>query len=214
MTERTDTATLKILHISASGRRDDSISRMLAGELIAELEKRYGDVAVLHRDLAQSVPFVDEHWIAANFTAPEDRSSAQREVLSYSDQLVSELRDADSIVIGVPIYNFSIPAVLKAWVDMIARVRLTFRYTENGPEGLLRDKKVHLVVASGGVPVGSGMDFATPYLRHVLAFVGITDVEIIAAEQLNSKADDSIDAARIRIAELVHAAEAPKLHAA
>ncbi len=214
MTEKTDTATQKILHISASGRSDNSISRMLAGELIAELEKRYGDIAVLHRDLAQGVPHVDEQWIAANFTAPEDRSSEQREVLGYSDLLVSELQDADSIVIGVPIYNFNIPAALKAWVDMIARVRLTFRYTESGPEGLLQGKKVYLVVASGGVPVGSGMDFATPYLRHVLAFVGITDVEIIAAEQLNSRADDSIDAARIQIAKLVHTAEAPKLHVA
>jgi len=87
---------------------------------------------------------------------------------------------------------------------MISRARLTFRYTENGPVGLLREKKAYIVVASGGVPVGSDYDFATPYLRHALAFVGITDIEFIAAEQLNSKRDESIDAARVQIADLVY----------
>lgn len=89
---------------------------------------------------------------------------------------------------------------------MIARARLTFRYTENGPEGLLRDKKAYLVVATGGVPVGSPMDFATPYLRHALAFVGITDVEIVAADRLNSGAEESVDKARAQIADLIHLA--------
>ena len=97
-------------------------------------------------------------------------------------------------------------AALKAWIDMVARARLTFRYTENGPKGLLEGKKAYLIVASGGVPVDSAVDFATPYLRHALAFIGITDVEVIAAERLNSNAEESIDAARVRIAELVHTA--------
>ena len=87
---------------------------------------------------------------------------------------------------------------------MVARARLTFRYTETGPKGLLEGKKAYLVVASGGVPVDSAVDFATPYLRHALGFIGITDIEVIAADQLNGKADESIDAARVRIAELIH----------
>ena len=91
---------------------------------------------------------------------------------------------------------------------MIARARLTFRYTENGSEGLLQGKTAYVVVASGGVPVGSSVDFATPYLRQALSFVGITDVEIVAADQLNQNEADSIDAARARIAELIHTAEA------
>jgi FMN-dependent NADH-azoreductase len=177
---------------------------MLTAELIAQLESRYDSVAVERRDLADNVPFVDDAWIGANFTPEESRGADQHDVLAYSDALVSELRDADVIVMGVPIYNFSIPAVLKASIDMIARARLTFRYSDNGPVGLLRDKKAYIVVASGGVPVGSDYDFATPYLRHALAFVGITDIEFIAAEQLNSKRDESIDAARMRIANLVH----------
>jgi len=104
-------------------------------------------------------------------------------VLAHSDELIAELEAADTIVIGVPVYNFAIPAALKAWVDQIARARRTFRYTETGPEGLLKGKKAYLVVASGGVPVGSDYDFATGYLRHVLGFVGITDVTVIEAGQ-------------------------------
>ena len=200
----TKSGPLRILDINASGRHQGSTSRMLSGELIAALESRHGSVEVTPRDLADGVPFVDAAWIAANFTADEDRSAEQHDVLAHSDRLVAELRDADVIVMGVPIYNFGIPAALKAWVDMIARARVTFRYTENGPQGLLQGKTAYVVVASGGVAVGSDFDFATPYLRQALAFVGITDVEFIAADQLNSKQDESIDAARVRIGELVY----------
>jgi FMN-dependent NADH-azoreductase len=168
---------------------------MLTGEIIEALGIREGNVSVDRRDLSNGVSVVDEPWINANFTPDEERTS---------DALVAELQSADVIVIGSPIYNFSIPAALKAWIDKIARARLTFRYTENGPEGLLKDKKAYLVIASGGVPVDSPVDFATPYLRHALGFIGITDIEVIAADQLNGHADKSIDAARIRIADLVH----------
>ena len=194
----------RVLAVNASGRSTGSATRQLSRDLIAALDDRYGDVEITSRDLADGVPFVDQAWIEANFTPTESRSAEQREALSYSDSLVAELQQADVVVIGAPLYNFSIPAALKAWIDMIARARLTFRYTENGPEGLLKDKKAYLVVASGGVPVGSPVDFATPYLRHVLSFIGINDVEIIAAEKLNTQADDSMDAARARIAEVVH----------
>jgi FMN-dependent NADH-azoreductase len=108
------------------------------------------------------------------------------------------------LVIGVPVYNFSIPATLKTWIDLIARARLTFRYTEQGPEGLVKGKKAYLAVATGGVAVDSAADFATPYMRHLLGFIGITDVEIVAAERINVDAATAMDAARARIAELVH----------
>jgi FMN-dependent NADH-azoreductase len=195
---------MKVLEVSASGRRKDSVSRMLTSELIEALEIREGDLSITRRDLGDGVPLVDEAWINANFTPEEERSREQRETLGLSDALVAELQAADVIVIGSPIYNFGVPAALKAWVDMIARARLTFRYTPDGPEGLLKGKKAYIVIASGGVPVDSAVDFATPYLRHALKFVGITDVEVIAAEQLNSRADESIDAARMRIANRIH----------
>jgi FMN-dependent NADH-azoreductase len=199
-----NTENAKVLYVSASGRSGGSVSRQLSRDLIAALDDRYGAIEVTHRDVAKGVPFVDEDWINANFTPEESRTEEQRSTLAYSDALVSELQAADILVLGVPVYNFSIPASLKAWIDMIARARLTFRYTENGPEGLLQGKKAYIVVATGGVGVESAMDFATPYLKHALAFIGITDVEIIAAEKLNSQAEESLDAARMQIAERVH----------
>ena len=195
-----------VLEVSACGRTAGSASRELTRDLIAALQDRHGNVQTVRRDLSEGVPFVDAAWIEANFTPDESRTNGHREALALSDALVAELKNADILVIGVPIYNFSIPAALKAWIDMIARARLTFRYTENGPKGLLEGKKTYLVVATGGVPVGSAVDFATPYLKHALAFIGITDVEVIAADKLNSQAEESMDAARARIADLVHLA--------
>ncbi len=196
--------TLQILEISSSGRHGGSISRQLSAELIAALEDRHGSVDVTYRNLSSGVPFVNEAWIEANFTPDEERTQRHRDTLAYSDELVSELKNADTLIIGVPVYNFSISATLKAWIDMIARARLTFQYTENGPVGLLEGKKAYLVVATGGVPVGSPMDFATPYLRHALSFLGITDVKIIAAAGINSNAEEAVDQARAQIAEAVH----------
>jgi FMN-dependent NADH-azoreductase len=195
---------MNVLELSASGRHDDSVSRMLAEQLVDSLEDRHGEVERVRRDLGDGVPFVDDAWIDANFTPAEKRTDAQRDALRHSDEMVAELERADVIVIGTPIYNFGIPASLKAWVDMIARARRTFRYTESGPEGLLRGKQAYVVVTSGGVAVGGPLDFATPYLRHALAFVGITDVEVIAAGQLNSRRAESLDEARAQIADLVH----------
>jgi FMN-dependent NADH-azoreductase len=178
----------------------------LLDDLAEALALRHDDVAVTRRDLADPIPHVDDEWIGANFTAPEERSEAQRAALALSDALVEELRDADAILIGMPIYNFGVPAALKAWVDMIARARLTFRYTENGPVGLLKGKTAYLVVASGGVGVDSEVDYATPYMRQALAFVGIEDVEVIAADRQNMRGDEALSEARARIAEVVHTA--------
>jgi len=195
---------LRILEVQASARGTGSMSRDLTADLIAALKDRYGSIAITQRDLAKGLPFIDEAWVGANFTPDEERTSTHRQILSRSDDLVAELQAADVIVIGAPIYNFSLPAVLKAWVDMIARARLTFRYTEAGVEGLLKDKKAYVVVPSGGVPIGSPVDFATPYLRHALGFVGITDVEFIGAQGADRGNDEALDAARARIAELIH----------
>jgi len=208
MHKTTPSSALRVLLVTASGRGDASISRRLGADLVGALEARHGAVDLTRRDLRDAPPLLDEAWIRANFTAADERTAAQRAALAESDALVAELQAADVIVIGVPIYNFGVPAALKAWIDMVARARLTFRYTADGPRGLLTGKKAYLVVASGGVAVDGPHDFATPYLRHVLSFIGITDVEVIAAQQLNSKADESIDAARFRIAELIHTAPA------
>ena len=201
-----DKPTLKILEINAAARYEGSISRDLVADLINALEDRFGSADIRRRDLAKGLPFIDEDWVAANMTPEEERSEQHRSTLAYSDELVAELQDADVLVIGAPIYNFSVPAVLKAWIDMVARARLTFRYTENGPEGLLTGKKAYVVVPSGGVPVGSEVDFATPYLRHALAFIGITDVEFVGAKGADRDDGQALDNARAYIAELVHLA--------
>lgn len=201
-----DKPTLNVLEISAAARYDGSISRELVTDLVAALEDRFGSVAITRRDLAKGLPFIDAEWVTANFTPDEERNDHHRRTLAQSDELVAELKDADVLVIGAPIYNFSVPSVLKAWIDMVARARLTFRYTDTGPEGLLQGKKAYVVVPSGGVPVGSEVDFATPYLRHALAFLGITDVEFIGAQGADRDDGRALDNARAKIAELVHLA--------
>ena len=177
-------SSINILRIDSSARRDGSETRALSDALISRIEAT-ADTTVIHRDLAADAPgFVNEAWVGANFTDPDARSDTQAAELAASDALVAELEAADVIVIGAPIYNFNIPAVLKAWIDKVVRARVTFRYGENGPEGLLKDKKAYVVMASGGVPMGSAMDFALPYLRYILGFVGIHDVEFISAAEV------------------------------
>lgn len=192
---------LNILRVDASMRYDGSVSRDLADDLVAALDARHGGVSVTNRDLAGGIPLIDEAWIGANFTDPAERSDDQKEVLALSDTLVGELKDADALVIAVPIYNFGIPAALKAWIDLIARARETFRYSEDGPVGLLGGKKTYVVIASGGTEIGGDIDFASGYLKHVLGFVGIDDVTLIAADRLMSSAEDPIGAAKAVIAE-------------
>jgi FMN-dependent NADH-azoreductase len=182
---------LKVLRVDSSARSEGSMSRWLADELIERLQESEGALEVSVRDLAVEAPsFVDAAWVEANFTPPEQRHEENEAALAESDALIAELKAADVLVIGVPIYNFGIPAALKAWVDMVARARLTFCYTGNGPVGLLKGKRAYLAFASGGTAVGSEMDFATGYLRHVLGFLGIDDVQILAADRLMARGEE------------------------
>ena len=181
----------KVLRVDSSARREGSMSRRVTDALIERLEVSEGAIDLTVRDLAVAgPPFVDAAWVDANFTPPEQRNEEQSAALAESDALVAEVKAADVLVIGVPIYNFGVAAKLKAWVDMVARARLTFRYTENGPVGLLNGKRAYLVVASGGTEVGSEIDFATGYLRHVLGFLGIDDVQIVAADRLMARGEE------------------------
>lgn len=174
----------KVLKIDASGRTNGSISRDLSNRIAQNLAKG-GDIVA--RDLNDHLPFVDEEWIGANFTPADQRTEAQNAKLALSDSLIEELKAADTLVIGTPIYNFGIPATLKTWVDQIARAGVTFRYTETGPEGLLEGKKAVVAYASGGVPMGAAVDHVTPYLKTVLGFVGITEVEFLDADGVARK---------------------------
>ena len=140
-----------------------------------------------------------EAWTEANFTAAADRSAAQNATLQASDSFVQSLQAADILVIATPMYNFSVPATLKAWIDQIARANVTFRYTEDGPVGLLENKKAYIVVTSGGTEVGGTKDFGTGFLVHVLDFVGITDVQVINAGLLMADETAALNNARSAI---------------
>jgi len=183
-----------LLLINSSGRNNGSITRKLADKTVNQLRmgKNY---SVISRDLSTGLPYIDEQWITATFTPIDQRTEQQHQVLVFSDMLVDEILQSQTIVIAAPIYNFSIPAVLKAWIDLIARSQLTFKYTEQGPVGLIQNKKVYIVMASGGVLLGSPVDYASTYLKQVLGFVGMTDVTIIDASTVNIESDELVIAA-------------------
>ena len=169
-----------ILRIDASMRKTDSYSRDLLDKLIKQLNGEKGiNVKVTTRDLADGISLIDEQWIAANFTAIDKRTEDQHKNLIASDTLVEELNKAELIVIGLPIYNFGVPAAFKAWIDQVVRSKLTFQYTDTGPVGLLNNKKAYIIVASGGTKLGTELDFISDYVRHVLGFIGITDITFI-----------------------------------
>ncbi len=171
-----------ILRVDSSVQRDQSITRKLGDEVVRRLMQEHPAATLTVRDLADSIELIDANWVRASLTDPAKRHEQQRAALAESDRLVEELDAADVVVLTAPVYNFSIPAALKAWVDMICRARLSFRYTESGPQGMLGDRPVYLVMASGGMPFGSPADFASGYLRHILAFIGIRNVRMVQAE--------------------------------
>ena len=187
---------MNILRIDGSMRRTGSISRQLTDEVIDNLISQTPGAAIRVRDLANPLPYVTEDWINANFTVPDERTESQKQTLAHSDQLMEELETADTIIIGLPIYNFGVPAAVKAWIDLIARARRTFKYTETGPEGLLKGKMAYIVVASGGKGMGTEIDFATDYMKFALGFVGIKNVKVIDASAHMSGLDQTL--ARVR----------------
>lgn len=168
-----------VLAIYASPRGDHSNSRELAQELATKLA---GGSSITERELIDSdLPYVTNEMIGAYFSNPAEHTDDQKRVVRDSNNYVSELKAADIVVIGTPMYNFTVPGTLKTWIDLVARVGQTFQYGANGPEGLLKNKKAYVVAATGGTPIGSPYDHLTPYLKTFLGFLGITDVTIVPA---------------------------------
>lgn len=194
-----------ILSVQSSARVDGSHSRKLSARLIEKLLAANPGAKLVERDVSRGMPHIDDAWLAASWTPAANRSDAQNAALAMSDTLIAELEAADAIVLGIPMYNFSVPAAFKAWIDQVARAGRTFRYTDNGPVGLLEGKKAYVVITSGGVPIGSSYDFTSAYVKHVLGFIGITDVTMIAADQLVNREAESLDAANDVIAAAVAA---------
>jgi FMN-dependent NADH-azoreductase len=177
-----------ILHVSSSIRSAGSISRELSNELVSKMKAAHAGTNVIERDLtAHPVPHLSEQMMGAFFTPAEQRSPEQALTVKLSDTLVDEVLAADVIVIAAPMYNFSVSSTLKAWIDHVARVGRTFQYGANGPEGMIKGKKVIIFTARGGVySTGPAMalDFHETYLRAVLGFLGITDVSFVHSEGL------------------------------
>jgi len=188
---------MNILHIDSSARKAESISRKLANDLVKKIKTEKDQL--VYRDISSNIPFVAGIKGAGFIIPEEERTEQDKELFKFSDELVDELLAADTIVISTPIYNFGPPAAAKAWFDLVARAGRTFKYEPTGPIGLISGgKKVYLVVTSGGVPVGSPVDFCTPWFKQALNFLGISDIEIIDSSQLNIN-DDNLKKAQEKI---------------
>lgn len=166
-----------ILHIDASGRKKASVTRELSRDLVRKIAS--DSDTVIYRDVSQGLPFIDDLMIGSYFTESEKRSEEQIHAIEISDTIVAELKAAEIVIIGVPVYNFSMPAGFKAWADLAGRVGETFNYKKNGPVGLLKNKEAHVAVSSGGTKIGSDIDFLTSWLRHYLGFIGIQNVSFV-----------------------------------
>ena len=177
---------MNILQINASARREAANSTRVANSITARLQSAKPTASVTLRDLAVTPhPVLDEAALGALFTPAGKHTAEQAARVALDDALIAEVQAADAIVLGVPMYNFGVPVQLKNWIDAIARNGVTFRYTEQGPEGLLQGKTVYVALARGGAYRGTEADSQVPYLKTVLGFLGMTDVHFIYAEGLN-----------------------------
>ncbi len=185
-----------LLLVTSSLFGEASQSSRIARELVAALRKANPDMRVVERDLTSAtIPHLSNETLTALATPAERRTLGQVEAAAFADALIAEVEAADTIVLAVPMYNFSIPSTLKAWLDHIVRSGRTFRYTGAGPEGLLKGKKVFVVTGRGGIYSGEGpargLDFQEPYLRAILGFIGLTDVSFVHVEGLNISEEEA-----------------------
>ncbi len=182
---------MRLLHIDSSVRRS-SVSRELTAGFVEMWKRANPTGEVVVRDLGVApLPLISDEWLQGAFTDPAKRTAAQQQALVVSDALIDEIVSANEIVIGVPMYNFTIPSTFKAWIDQIVRIGKTFAYDGNGPKGLLEGKKVVIITSRGGAyrpgTPTAGFDFQEPYLRHILGFIGLTDVTFIHAENQSNE---------------------------
>ena len=179
----TEENTMNILQINSSARSEGSQSTRLAASIVERLKAAQPDASLTVRDLAaQPHPALDEAALGALFTPAEQRTPEQNARVALDDALIAQIQAADVVVLGVPMYNFGVPTQLKNWIDAIARAKVTFQYTENGPEGLLKGKKVYVALTRGGFYRDTDADSQVPYLKMVLGFLGMTDIEFVYAE--------------------------------
>ncbi|MCD8522718.1 MAG: NAD(P)H-dependent oxidoreductase [Saccharospirillaceae bacterium] len=184
-----------LLYIKGSIFGDHGQSSQLAEQFIAGWKAANQNGEVVIRDLATDVPpYLDANSVGAFMTPAEQRTAEQQSIVAYSDALIAEIKAADEVVVGVPMYNFTIPAQMKSYLDFLCRAGVTFKYTETGPVGLLDNKPVHILATRGGLYQGTPADTQTPFLTTIFSFIGLSDVRFVYAEGLNL-GDDSKNAA-------------------
>jgi len=197
---------VNILQINSSARQQQSQSSQLAGAIVERLRAADPDATVTVRDLSRIPhPALDETALSALFTPADQRTPEQAARVALDDAVIAELKAADAVVLGVPMYNFGVPVQLKNWIDAVARAGVTFRYTEQGPIGLLRGKKVYVALTRGGRYRNTPADTQVPYLKTFLGFIGLTDVIFIYAEGLALGADAERKALASAQAQIVEA---------
>ena len=176
---------MNILQINSSAKSEGSQSTRLAGKLVDRLLAANPHATVTVRDLSRTPhPVLDEPALQALFTPAEQRTPEHSARVALDDALIAEIQAADIVVLGVPMYNFGVSAQLKNWIDAITRAQVTFRYTANGPEGLLKGKKVYVALTRGGLYRNTPADTQVPYLKTIFTFLGLTDVQFVYAEGL------------------------------
>lgn len=188
---------MKILQINASVRGEDSNSTLLANSIVQRLKHQHPAAQIHAHDLGNTPhPTLDNEALSALFTPADKRTAEQQARVDRDDALIAQVQAADVLVFGVPMYNFGIPAQLKSWFDAIARAGVTFRYTEQGPEGLLKGKKVYVALARGGIYRDTPNDSQVPYLKTMLGFLGMSDIDWVYAEGLAMGAESAEAAMR------------------
>lgn len=195
-----------VLIIESSARQQDSISRQLTQQFISQWQVAHPADTITVRDVALNpVPHLDANLLGGWMKPAEQRNDDEQVSLDRSNELTDELLAADVLVMAAPMYNFAVPSTLKAWLDHVLRAGVTFKYTDTGPQGLLTGKKAYVLTARGGLYAGSTTDHQEPYLRQVMAFIGIHDVTFIHAEGMNLGGDfqeKGLNQARSRISEI------------
>jgi FMN-dependent NADH-azoreductase len=197
---------MNILQINSSARSAASHSSRLAGDIVKRVQAAHPGASLTLRDLGRTPqPELNESALQALFTPADQRTPAQAERVATDDALIAELKAADVLVLGVPMYNFGVPAPLKNWIDAIARNGVTFKYTDKGPQGLLQGKKVYVALSRGGLYRDTPADTQVPYLKTVLGFLGLTDIQFVYAEGVNMGPDaekKALESAKAQIDDL------------
>lgn len=195
---------MKILQINSSANKESSVSRSQVKHIVSKIKDKDTSAEIIDRDVAYSdLPFVNQEFVETMFYKGE-LNEKQKEILAVSDVLVDEVLASDVLVIGAPMYNYSVPASLKAYFDLIARQGKTFQYEESGSiTGFLKDKTVIVVIATGGTPIGSPMDHSTDYITTFLGFLGVTDIHFIELDQVGVKGKEKLTEAEVKVDSIV-----------